>query len=383
MLRRYYRKITRTYREATAFKPMFERLTKPGPYRFVRSKIRSFDEHGVDARFFHVLDIFGRRRFEERYLPRAPAPGEDFFPEVAPLDQPAVVLGRSGWVVTQQGWLQFASFERGHSFLAEEFRARAPAIEQSLGAVHLAGTTLLATTDYNWVYGHTLWEAVYRILAYWDRHGSFDDVDQILTAGMVPRLLKRFDPDILEAATPKLRTHGGQLTRYVCDNLVIAPLPVSSSCIGLRQIELLNKYVRFEPGPRPKNVFLLRKPGLTRTVSNQDEVLSAVRSAGYEPVAAGETPGIFGLFAEAERVVGIHGSDLCDIVFMQPGRRVLELTPTDHVKPYFRVASQNRGLDHHNLLCASASHRLNDYGYSTASVHVDIGELKRGFEIIA
>jgi hypothetical protein len=233
------------------------------------------------------------------------------------------------------------------------------------------------------VYGHALWESVYRILAYWDRFGSFDGVDQILAPRLTQRLLKRFDPAILSEAAPKFVRREEMRSRMLCDTVVTAPLPVCGRAIGAEQIALLEKYALIDGhakadttiGTRQSRILLLRSAVGMRSVRNPEEVAETARRAGYAVVDATATSDIFGVFRNAESVVGVHGSDLADVIFMRRGAHVLELTPTDHVHAYFRMAGRVKGLRYDTLFCASESNRLRAIGPSKAGVIVDCAAL--------
>jgi capsular polysaccharide biosynthesis protein len=87
------------------------------------------------------------------------------------------------------------------------------------------------------------------------------------------------------------------------------------------------------------------------------------------------------VFADADVIVGAHGSALADLVFCQPGTSVLELVPTDHVYPYWYCASVAAQLKYSYLACRSTSHRPPDaLGPSPYDFTVDLAELSTALD---
>jgi hypothetical protein len=349
----------------------FESLCDDGPVGFDPSAVTWLDEPAGSMQFFPLTDVTGRMLMERRLEPAAATDGEPRLPEEFLITDTTVILSGMGWVVTRQGWLVPASVWRGHSYLPAGMRASEPQTQRPGRRVRLPGVTLNCMSDWAArVYGHCLWESVYRILLHWDLHGSFDAVDWLLAPPMAQRLLGRFDPAIAVAAAGKFVDAGDPDVRFVCEAARVSPHPLRLASISRRQVDVLRRHAR--PGlSMVRRVFLDRTGGNGRSIVNRDEVLRTVRAAGYEPVDAGTSPDVFGLFHHATHVAGVHGSDMADIVFMQPGARVLELTPTDHVAHYFRCAGAAGDLDYRTLFVASDSHRLMRRGPSQAAVTVD------------
>jgi capsular polysaccharide biosynthesis protein len=118
------------------------------------------------------------------------------------------------------------------------------------------------------------------------------------------------------------------------------------------------------------------RTGRRRGITNAVEVDSVMRQHGFEAydVAAAANPAED--FAAAAVVVSPHGGVLADLVFCNPGTKVLELLPTDHAGPYYYTLSLAAGLDYRCLACRSLEERP-DGGRrpSTVDFTVDIGDL--------
>jgi hypothetical protein len=356
----------------------FEDLKASRRLAFDCEQIAHIDEPAVDAAFRLVHDVTGTFRFEPHYTNKPPPEGRSWLPPLVDLNQEAVIFGKHGWIITQQGWLQPMSFVRGQSFLQASLRNACDTFFFVGKTVRLDGVTFNAMSDFaTHVYGHALWESVYRILLYWNLHGSFDALDHILAPRFAQKLLGRFDADILEAARPKLVDVGDKYTKFVCDNVAAAPHPITAASVTRGQAELLNRYASISDRHRGREKIFLGRAGHRRGIANYDEVVETVRRFGYEIVIAGETPDVFSLFRSARSVIGVHGSDLADVIFMEPGAAVLELTPTDHVQGYFREAGSVRDLRYRTLFCRSDRHKMRGDRQSRSSLRVDSAALAK------
>jgi capsular polysaccharide biosynthesis protein len=118
------------------------------------------------------------------------------------------------------------------------------------------------------------------------------------------------------------------------------------------------------------------RTGRRRGITNAAKVDSVMQEHGFEAydVAAATNPAED--FAAAAVVVSPHGGVLADLVFCNPGTKVLELLPTDHAGPYYYTLSLAAGLDYRCLACRSLEERP-DGGRrpSTVDFTVDIGDL--------
>nr|WP_283949759.1 glycosyltransferase family 61 protein [Limobrevibacterium gyesilva] len=80
-------------------------------------------------------------------------------------------------------------------------------------------------------------------------------------------------------------------------------------------------------GPFPPRVYIDRRGGPNRPLVNEDELVTGLAGLGFVPVRLERLSLAeqIALFANAEIVVAPHGAGLANIVFAQPGSRVVEL----------------------------------------------------------
>lgn len=350
----------------------FEDLCGPGEMVFDPGAVGMIDEDAGRLQLCPVTDVTGRTLFERRFASRIVEPGEHRLPEEFEVGETVVILANTGWVVSRQGWLVPISIWRGLNYLPRSLLTSRPLPQRLRAAQRLPGVTLNCMSDWaDRVYGHCLWESVFRILLHWDLHGSFDKVDQILAPPFSQRVLRLISPDVAAAAEGKFVTAAERDLRFVCEAVRISPHPARIGSISPRQIEVLRRHVRHRDSGGGARIFRDRTGSDGRVLRNRHEVLETVRRAGYQVVSLATTPNLQSVCHQATHVAGVHGSDLADIVFMQPGSRVLELTPTDQVLPYFRAAGGAAGLDYRTLFIDSETHRMWPRGPSPAAVTID------------
>lgn len=65
------------------------------------------------------------------------------------------------------------------------------------------------------------------------------------------------------------------------------------------------------------------------------------------------------VFHEAETVVGTHGAGLTNVVWSQPGCRVIEIFPSNYILDCYAWLSFSRGLDYRHVVCETG-HRIDE-----------------------
>jgi capsular polysaccharide biosynthesis protein len=96
---------------------------------------------------------------------------------------------------------------------------------------------------------------------------------------------------------------------------------------------------------------------------NEDAVEALMQAHGFACVSlTGMTLAEqIALFRGAEVVAGGHGAGLTNVVFCQPGARVLELATTDYPNACMASLGRTRGLDYHVELFAADGRDLPQY----------------------
>jgi len=124
-------------------------------------------------------------------------------------------------------------------------------------------------------------------------------------------------------------------------------------------------------GPRNRRLLVGRK-GPTRMIHNMEQVQAFLSKYDFETVYL-EGMSIVEqilLFQTAEFVVGAHGAGLTNLVFCEPGTKVIEFMPSAEIRPFFWLISQKLDMVHGMQLCAAAEGQ----GFQ-ASINVDVAKL--------
>lgn len=101
-------------------------------------------------------------------------------------------------------------------------------------------------------------------------------------------------------------------------------------------------------GRLPERIYVSRGDAHRRRVANEDLLWSKLAPLGFARVHLGDLawPEQIALFQQARVVVAPHGAGLANLVFLQPGARVIELLHRDYANPgYWRWAAL-RGLEY-------------------------------------
>jgi len=131
-------------------------------------------------------------------------------------------------------------------------------------------------------------------------------------------------------------------------------------------------------GPLRRRLFVARR-GPTRMIHNLAQVQARLSTFGFETVylEGMSVRDQILLFQSADFVIGPHGAGLANLLFCQPETKVIELTPTVEMRPFFWLTSQKLGLVYGVQFCDPAE----DQGFQ-ASISVDVDKLDALYRIV-
>jgi capsular polysaccharide biosynthesis protein len=107
-------------------------------------------------------------------------------------------------------------------------------------------------------------------------------------------------------------------------------------------VDYLRHLVPARPKPNPqrasRKIYIDRRNALLRQLINEDEVVERIRREGVEPV---QMEGLslteqIQILRDADLIIGPHGAGLTNIVFSNPGTKVIELMPSGAVNWCYR-----------------------------------------------
>jgi len=102
----------------------------------------------------------------------------------------------------------------------------------------------------------------------------------------------------------------------------------------------------------PKRIYVTRQRAKVRRVLNGDALEDCLREFGFTSIALEELALVeqAALFARAEAVIGPHGAGFTNVIFCDPGTRILEMFHPDFISPNFWDCSTTLGLDYQALV---------------------------------
>lgn len=186
------------------------------------------------------------------------------------------------------------------------------------------------------------------------------EVDQVLVNRGAPSFVFALLAE-LGVRPDRVRTVTQFGSAFCCERLVLpTPVPTPAAVPDWAQEFLAARFVDDRvPVDAPRRVFVVRA-GVRRRILNGRAVADALRTRGFTPVRM-ETLTMreqATLFAHAECVVAEHGAALANLVFVQPGTRVIELMPANFVpleRPTHHVLGTRRGARYDVLIGVEAA----------------------------
>ena len=171
-------------------------------------------------------------------------------------------------------------------------------------------------------------------------------------------------------------------TRYVVPDLVV---PIRLARVAsynpavmreLRQM-LLTKFPLLSHADMGQRIYISRARAPRRKALNEAEVAGYLREQGFavvqlEDYSFAEQASIM---ARARYLVSVHGAGLTNMLFMQPGSKVLELQMQDDgTNHYYYTLAADLGIDYYYQFCTPNDPAL---GVQDADLFVDLAELER------
>lgn len=215
--------------------------------------------------------------------------------------------------------------------------------EKILPATTMAGRTAVVATTLGSGYGHWLLEELPRLLSLKDAK----DWDALIAhqAGAFAReALARsgFAGKIIEA---KRNAH------FACEELIVPSLGRATRAT----LQSLEAFADSSPDTVPtcgEKIYVSRSGARRRRVINEDELWRSLGSQGFarihlENLTWSEQ---IAVFRSAKVIVAAHGAGLANLVFCQPGTRVVELFDRSYVNGCFWQLAALKELDYRPLV---------------------------------
>ncbi len=241
---------------------------------------------------------------------------------------------RISW--TPEGVIANTSDPRGRLFV--------PYLEAS-PPVSLKGRSFLAVVEGSPIYTHWMLDTLPRLLLTREAEGSLDGYDHFLFA----TVRSKFHKAALEALGVDLsrvvtRDKAGELFATEAFTYISNPRRdfaahdrIYDSVVGLF-------LENFSPRPQSRRLYISRNKATRRRILNEDALLPVLERHGFETLyledmsirEAAES------FRAASHVLAPHGAGLANLIFAQPGTRVMEMHGAHLSREYWVIANQRR-----------------------------------------
>ena len=272
-------------------------------------------------------------------------------------------MSHNGWVFQDGFFHQMFSWYKGHSFLPEMYQIKPASKIHSQSKIlmkkKLIKSGFWTVSDFSNVYGHVLTDEIPKILYL----SSVNILDKtIYCSPLAKKLIRRFKVSdaLLNALVPVDAD-----TEYTFKEIYLVSTDSLSMNIGEKSLQLLRTMYKDNLSARKDCMLILRdsKARNLQNISTLEEVLGGLaNSVSFKDVEDPPT-----LFIGSDVVIGVHGSDLIDCIFMKAGTTIIEIMPTDHIKPYHFNICKKLGINYVCVHAISAKQRNTRLGPSNAS----------------
>lgn len=138
----------------------------------------------------------------------------------------------------------------------------------------------------------------------------------------------------------------------------------------------------------PDKIYISRSQSRYRKVFNEPEVIEVLQESGFVSVCLESLPleEQISLFYHAKVVVSPHGSGLTNLIFCQPGTKIIELMSPHYIGHYYWGISNVLNLQHYYLIGETIDcYVLRELMYTSPLIEdllIDINALKRMLKLI-
>ena len=248
-----------------------------------------------------------------------------------------------------------------------------PQVEQIQGRV----VALVGLTDA--MYFHWMFEVLPQIELIRRSGLDWEHVDYIQVSHSQP--FQQQTLDLLGIPANKLLPNPVDSLHLQASELILAS-PGCPAWMPSWACEFLRQLLLDSNSPVPSLRLYISRQQVSRSVINEAELLALLEPLGFQTVML-ESLSVqqqANLLAEAEAVIAPHGGGLTNLVFCQPGTKVIELFPPDFVYPCYWLVANLVELEYYYLLGSTpVGFYLNQLLYPNprlADIWVDLKQLK-------
>ena len=285
------------------------------------------------------------------------------------------ILDEHGWVVGEDD-----TFLGDFCQLGNDRRSRVNHILKLNSPRRLKGRTLNLCSVHAIVnYFHYVVDAIGRYPLVKRAGFSWDDFDQIIMPRYRTAATAEIDTAIGVPVDRVIRMQRHE--QFLCDVLVQPSFPGLNTRTPPWVVNFYQNLFPAQPRPGTRRLYFGREG--KRSAINAAAIDARMAAAGFEKVDPMKTPHLREMLGEASHVVGVHGAALTNLLFCQPGTRILEIMPSDvsgfYSRYYYYTLTSGGQMPYGAVIGRSLrGRRLNILPQSWSDFDVDLADLERG-----
>ena len=166
-------------------------------------------------------------------------------------------------------------------------------------------------------------------------------------------------------------------SHFQCEQLIIPSLVGRAGCPTPRVVGLLTKFTEpllISSSGQGERLYITRENAGRRRVSNEAELWRHLEVRGFKKIRLEDLKWAdqINAFAHAKVVVAPHGAGLANLVFCQPGVRVVELFDNGYVNPCFWRLAGIKALDYRPIISRTDEPLACDIKANRRDIAVDV-----------
>ena len=146
----------------------------------------------------------------------------------------------------------------------------------------------------------------------------------------------------------------GRIPHLTADRLLVPAIPELRIYRGSRWAHQFLRDTFLEPARIsrfPDRLYITRRSAAYRQVLNDREVIATLEQFGFRAIDPARLPLVdqAAAFAAAKVIVAVHGAGLTNLVFAEPGTKVIEIFQPSHRQNTYWLLSNLGSLEHYHL----------------------------------
>ncbi|NJK64484.1 MAG: glycosyltransferase family 61 protein [Synechococcaceae cyanobacterium SM2_3_1] len=163
---------------------------------------------------------------------------------------------------------------------------------------------------------------------------------------------KSFQRETLERlGIPGQKVIQTQINPYIEAETMIVP-SVSLPCPSPKSINFLRRKFLVQEQKIPSRIYISRRDSSRRRLLNEDEVIELLAEFGFRSYLL-ESMSVLqqaSLLSSAQVVISPHGAGLTNIIFCNPGSKIVEIFSPQYVKNFYHILSNMFNLEYFYLV---------------------------------